>query len=77
MGFREVIRQIERSGKIFCPHCDCQFEDNDPPRCISYWGSCESGPVTVECEHCGQEFLVTERVSRTYETKPIGGGAGQ
>lgn len=61
----EMMARIIREGKIWCPYCDAEYEDED----AQCWGA--DAAVIVTCLTCEKEFEVDETVRRTYETKVL------
>lgn len=59
-----------RHGKeIICPYCEKEQSQDAKYSHISYWG--DDSKTTIDCEECGKEFWVEEKVERTFETETI------
>jgi C4-type Zn-finger protein len=65
----EEERNKQRSDTIICPYCYCKQDTETTYQHVSYWG--EDSLERINCEHCGKDFYVEERVERTFETTTV------
>lgn len=63
----KLKEEIEQRESIFCPHCSAKQDNDDCQYPVTYWG--EDGSQDYDCDDCGETFLVTEIVTREYETE--------
>lgn len=61
--------EYNRTHEIRCPYCQSWFEDEDCDH-VTYHG--EPSQKTAICNGCDNEFIVTEKVDRTWETRKTG-----
>ena len=63
---KKAEEQYELEHNIFCPHCGKkQSKETMYENCVTYWG--EGDDVTISCDYCDKDFIVTEKVDRTFE----------
>ncbi len=63
----KLIEEKQKKESIICPHCHAIQDNDDNQYPVTYWG--EDGEQDYECNDCEKTFLVTENVSRVYETE--------
>ena len=64
---RRAMELMERAGTIWCPYCGVEYDFNEDHQVVSYWG--EDGEVECECQSCEGDFMCTETVVRTFDTR--------
>ena len=60
--------RYEKDHNIFCPYCGEKQSEETISEHTSYNGEKEDQEKVQICEECGEEFIVEERVDRTFET---------
>lgn len=64
-----MMERMKREESLICPYCGHTEDFTDvPDSLITYWGS-EGGEIEVACSSCDKDYMVTETVRRTYESR--------
>ena len=66
-----LTEQRRREETLTCPYCgyDFDFSDDFPEDLVTYWGS-DGTEKEVWCPNCDKDFMATEAVRRTFESRP-------
>jgi len=62
----KLMEEREIRESIICPYCSSKQDNDDNQYPVTYWG--DEGDVDYDCLNCEKTFLVTEKVTREYET---------
>ena len=71
-GFiNRLTEQRRREETLTCPYCGFEFDFSDdfPSELVTYWDG-DGTEEEVACPSCDKDFMATETVRRTYESRP-------